>query len=361
MPSFAVHSGAVRIPKAIGERPLVPTVPNHFVPALVSLALRFELPPEQLFRRAGIDLDAARARGAGFSVAEVERLVDAFMGATKLPELALLLGEHIDPDSLGLFGQLVATSQTPRQAVAVFAAFKYLLHPSFDLRIEETEGMAILRYASNDATPIGEKPYYAETLLSAVVSLGRHFLGEKSTPHRATFRHARPAYASVYERIFRCPISFGAPCDALHYTAILLDRSLLGRSDAYHRTLRAQARDDLQPFQQLPIVEVRRLLHARIADPDLGIGDIARALGTSPRSLQRRLGEAGVSFRELRDEVRYQRAREALARGDMTIDQIAVGLGYRDRANFVRAFSRWAGQSPSRFRAGGGREPGRND
>jgi AraC-like DNA-binding protein len=335
---------------------LVPTVPNQFVPALVSLALRFELRPEKLFRRAGIDLDAARARGAGFSVAEVERLVDAFMAATKLPELALILGEHIDPDSLGSFGQLVATSRTPRDAVATFADFKYLLHPSFDLRIEETEAVAILRYASNDATPIGARPYYAEALLSAVVSLGRHFLGENTMPHRASFRHARPSYNQVYDRIFRCPITFDDAYDALHYRATLLDRSLLGRSDAYHRTLRAQAEDDLQPIQQLPVVQVRRVLHARIADPELGMVDVARVLGASARTLQRRLRETGTSFRELRDEVRYQRAQEALTRANATIDEIAADLGYRDRANFVRAFTRWAGQSPSRFRASSERE-----
>jgi len=337
---------------------VIATVPNRFVPALVSLALRFELPPERLFRRAGIDLDAARARGAGFSVTEVERLVDAFMGATKLPELALLLGEHIDPDSLGLFGQLVATSRTPRDAVAIFADFKYLLHPSFDLRIEEADGAAILRYASNDTTPIGDRSYYAEALLSAVVSLGRHFIGENTTPASATFRHPRPSYRPVYDRIFRCPISFDDSYDALYYPATLLDRSLLGRSDAYHRTLRAQAEEDLRSFQHLPLVEVRRVLHARIADPELGIGEIARVLGASARTLQRRLREAGVSFRELRDEVRYQRARETLLRGDATIDQIALDLGYRDRSNFVRAFTRWAGRSPSQFRAAPGpREP----
>jgi AraC-like DNA-binding protein len=328
-----------------------PTVPNHFVPALVSLAMRFELRPEKLFRRAGIDLDAARASGAGFSVHEVERLVDAFSGAIKLPELALLLGEQIDPGSLGLFGQLVATSSSPREAVATFADFKHLLHPSFDLRLEETDGLAVLRYASNDATPVGDKTYYAEALLSAVAALGRHFLGDAITPRRAAFRHARPPYIAVYDRIFRCPVAFEQPYDALWYPATLLDRSMLGRSDAYHRTLRAQAEDELRTLGRLPAAQVRRVLHARIADAELDIHDVARVLGVSERTLQRRLSEAGVSFRALRDETRYHRAQEALRHGDATIDEIAAALGYRDRANFVRAFTRWSGRSPSQFRA----------
>jgi AraC-like DNA-binding protein len=268
-----------------------------------------------------------------------------------------VLGEHIDPESLGLFGQLVATSATPREAVATFADFKLLLHPSFDLRLEEADGVAVLSYASHDDTAIGDRPYYAEALLSAVVSLGRHFLRDGTTPRRATFRHPRPAYVAVYERIFCCPIAFNQPYDTLEYAATLLDRPMLGRSDAYHRALHAQAEQDLRALQELPLGQVRRVLHARIADPELDIADVARVLGTSERTLQRRLREGGKSFRGLRDEVRYQRARESLALGDATIDETAFALGYRDRSNFVRAFTRWAGQSPSQFRAGVRRVP----
>ena len=349
MLSWVAGVAVVREDVARGTNALDPTVPNHFVPALVSLALRFQLRPEKLFRRAGIDLTAARARGAGFSVQEVERLVDAFLLESEVPELALVLGEHVDPENLGLFGQLVATSATPREAVGAFADFKYLLHPSFDVRLEGAGEVVLLRYASHDETPIGEKPYYAEALLSAVVSLGRHFLGDRILPRRAMFRHARPSYVAAYQRVFGCPIAFGQPFDALEYPARLLDRPMIGRSDAYHRTLRAQA--DLRAAHELPLAQVRRVLHTRISDPELDVADVARVLGVSHRTLQRRLREGGKSFRELRDEVRYQRARETLAGSDASIDEIASALGYRDRSNFVRAFSRWAGQSPSQLRA----------
>lgn len=330
---------------------LDPTVPNNFVPALVSLALRFQLRPEQLFRRAGIDLDAVRATGAGFSVREVERLVEVLMSESGVPEVALLLGEKIDPQSLGLFGQLIATSSSPREAMSTFADFKLLLHPSFDLRVEEGESFDVARYASNDEVPIGDKAYYAEALLASVMSLGEHFLGDRATPRKATFRHAAPAYVDVYHRIFRCPIAFGEPYDALFYPKGLLDRSMLGKSDAYHRTLRAQAEGALGALGQFPVAQVRRVLHTRIADPDLDVADVARVLGVSARTLQRRLGEGPQSFRALRDEVRFQRAKEGLRLGDANIDEIAIALGYRDRSNFVRAFTRWAGQSPSQFRA----------
>jgi len=319
------------------------------VPALVSFALRFQLQPEKLFRRAGIDLTAARAEGAGFSIQEVERLVEALMAATQLPEIALLLGERIDPESLGLFGQLIATSKTPRDAMATFSDFKYLLHPAFDVRLEQDDGTAVVRFASNDATPVGAKPYYAEALLSCMASLSAHFLPVRPKIERVTFRHARPSYVAVYQRIFQCPIEFDSAYDSLRYPLDLFEAKLLGHSAPYHRRLRAQAEVELRATQRLPIAQVRRVLHARIAEPDLDLADVARVLGLSARTLQRRLAEGGESFRDLHDEVRFQRARELLL-GGATTDDVAGALGYRDRANFVRAFTRWAGQSPSHFR-----------
>jgi AraC-like DNA-binding protein len=314
------------------------------------LALRFQLQPEKLFRRAGIDLNAARAAGAGFSVLEVERLVDALVAATELPQIALSLGEYIEPESLGLFGQLIATAATPRDAVATFSDFKYLLHPSFDLRLEVSDGVAIVLFASNDETPVGSKPYYAEALLSSVASLGHHFLADRVKLGRATFRHPRPSYFTAYERLFRCPIDFDCAFDSLHYPARLLDAKLLGHSEAYHRRLRAQAETELRATHRLPVAQVRRVLHARIAESELDLPAIAKVLGVSTRTLQRRLGESGKSFRELHDEVRFQRARELLA-GEASTDDVATALGYRDRANFVRAFTRWSRQSPSQYRA----------
>jgi AraC-like DNA-binding protein len=329
-----------------------PTVPNRFVPALVSLALRFKLGPERLFSRANIDLSAARAPGARFSVREVERLVDAFVAETKLPQLALLLGEHLDPESIGLFGQLVTTSATPREALATFSDFKLLLHPAFDLRCEEQGDDVIVRYASNDGSPIGDRPYYAEALLAAVVTLSSHFLGRALKTRAATFRHAAPAYADEYRRVFGCEIAWNSPSDSVTFPAGFLDAPLLSHSAAYHRTLRAQAQTELSRSSALAPAQVRRVIHSRVAEPELSLEDVAKTLALSARTLQRRLRDAGVGFRELRDYVRHERARELLAGSDLTVDAVASALGYTDRSNFVRAFARWQGQSPSAFRAG---------
>jgi AraC-like DNA-binding protein len=327
------------------------TVPNHFVPALVSISLRFRIGPERLFLCAGIDLTAARAPGAHFSVAEVERLVEALIELTATPQLGLLVGELIDPASLGVLGQLVATSASSQHAITTFSQFKQLLHPLFDLTVHTVGDHDVLAYASNDTTPIGDKPYYAEALLSTVVSLRRHFLGISGAPTEATFRHPKPSYLGEYERVFGCPIHFGRELDTLSFSHADVTAPMLGTSPGYHTMLRSQAEDELARSEPLVVAQVRRVIHGRLAEPDLSLADAAKQLAMSARTLQRRLGEAQVSFRQLRDQARHQEARRLLARRDLNSEQVALALGYTDRSNFVRAFERWEGTGPRGFRS----------
>lgn len=80
--------------------------------------------------------------------------------------------------------------------------------------------------------------------------------------------------------------------------------------------------------------------------------DVAEHLGTTPRTLRRALAAEGASFEALKDRVRYAMAREVLALTTLPIGDIALTLDFATPSAFVRAFRRWAGQTPSAFRAG---------
>jgi AraC-like DNA-binding protein len=80
------------------------------------------------------------------------------------------------------------------------------------------------------------------------------------------------------------------------------------------------------------------------------LDDVARARGESPRTLQRRLEAVGLTWRALRDAVREDEARLLLEQGQRSLPDIAEALGFSDQSVFARAFSRWTGVSPSRYR-----------
>ena len=81
----------------------------------------------------------------------------------------------------------------------------------------------------------------------------------------------------------------------------------------------------------------------------LSLLDSAQTLGIPPRSLQRRLAQMDSTFETLVEEWRSARA-IVLLTGDMPIQHIAARLGYSHPAHFTRAFHRWHGMAPARYR-----------
>jgi AraC family transcriptional regulator, regulatory protein of adaptative response / methylphosphotriester-DNA alkyltransferase methyltransferase len=89
---------------------------------------------------------------------------------------------------------------------------------------------------------------------------------------------------------------------------------------------------------------------------DLALDDIARRVASSRRQLQRAFAEIGnTTFREFLTEVRMDRAAEMLANGHGTVREVAHRVGYRQPAQFAKAFRKRHGVTPSRYRSGGGR------
>ena len=87
---------------------------------------------------------------------------------------------------------------------------------------------------------------------------------------------------------------------------------------------------------------------------DVSLDDIARRVASSRRQLQRAYAEiGGTTFREHLTRVRMQRAAELLSRRGLTVREVARRVGYRQPAQFAKAFRRYQGQAPSAFRSTG--------
>jgi AraC family transcriptional regulator, regulatory protein of adaptative response / methylphosphotriester-DNA alkyltransferase methyltransferase len=85
---------------------------------------------------------------------------------------------------------------------------------------------------------------------------------------------------------------------------------------------------------------------------ELSLDDIARRVASSRRQLQRAYAEIGrTTFREHLTAVRMQRAGEMLAGRGPTVREVAHRVGYRQPAQFAKAFRRHHGMSPSTFRS----------
>ena len=94
----------------------------------------------------------------------------------------------------------------------------------------------------------------------------------------------------------------------------------------------------------------KRVIHELLSSGNLTIEHTARKVGIPLRTLQRRLHYNGLTYSELVDEVRRESACRLLKADRMSVAEIAVALGFSDPSNFSRAFHRWLGVSPSKYR-----------
>ncbi|WP_277749301.1 helix-turn-helix transcriptional regulator [Solirhodobacter olei] len=93
------------------------------------------------------------------------------------------------------------------------------------------------------------------------------------------------------------------------------------------------------------------LIRRRIASGKPDIAEVARELGMSERTLQRRITEHGTSYRALLDEARRDLGRRLPSDGQNGIDEIAFLLGFQDTSSFYRAFRAWEGVTPAQWRS----------
>ena len=99
------------------------------------------------------------------------------------------------------------------------------------------------------------------------------------------------------------------------------------------------------------MLRVRAAIATSLDDGEAALEQVATKVGTSARSLQRVLHDHGVSFKELVDEMRRDRALTLLRDSELSINEVAAKVGFTDPTAFFRAFRRWTGTTPGAVRS----------
>jgi AraC-like DNA-binding protein len=111
------------------------------------------------------------------------------------------------------------------------------------------------------------------------------------------------------------------------------------------RLLGQRARAEHGIVAQVHAVVIRNLARDRVR-----LASIAGELKLAPRTLQRKLAEAGASYQQVLDQARYALATDYLRRPELSLVDIAFLLGYQEQSAFTHAFKEWAGVNPGAWR-----------
>ncbi|MEM9487763.1 MAG: helix-turn-helix domain-containing protein, partial [Myxococcota bacterium] len=174
------------------------------------------------------------------------------------------------------------------------------------------------------------------------------------------FRHPAPRSAAAHRAFFGCAVVFEAEHNELVLPTAVVDRiAPVTANPAMAQYFDQRAAEQLRQLKGAQTFSARiqvALLRA-LASGEPTMGDLARQLGMAARTLRRRLHDEGVTFRELLDDVRRQRAEQLVGDPDYSVGDIAFLLGFSEPSAFSRAFKRWFGVTPRGYRQRGSTTP----
>ncbi|WP_242393268.1 AraC family transcriptional regulator [Anaeromyxobacter oryzisoli] len=318
--------------------------------ALVEACGRLGLDPDRLLARAGIERARLEDPDSRLEAGQADAVWREALLASGDPALALRAAEQTPFGAFRVLDYLGASGATVGEGLRRVAAYFPLVDPRAALAVEEEAGGAVslvFRAVGGGALPPQAQEYTLAILASRVRQVTRAPRPELG--FRFTF--SRPAHAAEHARVLGVEPAYGAPVAALVLSRATWDAPtsggdprLLAALDEHARALlgRASGGDGA--------ARTRAAIWAELTGREPSLAAVARRLGTSPRTLQRRLEEEGTRFAAEVDRVRRERAESLLTAPDVAIAEVSWLVGFAEQSAFTRAFRRWTGTSPSAWR-----------
>jgi AraC-like DNA-binding protein len=297
--------------------------------------------PEALATAAGLPLRVFDEPDIYVRAAQVVDFLELAATTGHCPDFGLRQARRLPLGILGQGWMIMRAAATIGEALRDFSQLYGLYTDAGSLRCEGRRDGAWMVY---DFLPVGrwgERQIVYLTLgcICLFVSASR---GHAWRSPRVQLRDQ--ALPRAFGEFFGSGLQCGAERDA-----VLVDHDTLAApmGSGHVRRLVHRALSGQAASRGLAVTaQVKAVLSMLLRHDHCSIEALGDALSLSPRTLQRRLMEAGTSYRAVVDEVRADLAWRHVTRTDLSFALVANLLGYDNQAAFSRAFRRWYGRNP---------------
>ncbi|MFI0419323.1 AraC family transcriptional regulator [Spongiactinospora sp. 9N601] len=325
-------------------------VSMHFVRAAVESTERAGLDVRRAMREQALWPLAPRASATHVSC---ERAVEALRVLWRLTGDELLrLGPR--PVPLGTFRMIsLGLIHVPdlRAALERLADFASITTGYSRSRFVTDGSAGRIELAADPATP-AVPPLAAEIMLAQIHRFAAWLTGRRIPLSRLELPFPEPGYSAEYPAIFGMAPSFGAPVASIGFEARHLAVPVIrAEPDLLHYIDRSPA--DLiyrRDYGTTTADQVRNAVERYGPGNRARAEDVAARLSISVQHMRRLLRREGTSFHRIRDEVLRDIAVAGLRDGGESVEEISRRLGFSEPSAFRRAFTRWVGSPPGRYR-----------
>ncbi|HSE32622.1 MAG TPA: AraC family transcriptional regulator [Pyrinomonadaceae bacterium] len=328
------------------------TIQAKAIEKIINFATQQGVQPSDLY--AAVNLNAAVLQDPDNRI-PFSQLVLLYETAAELTgdsNFGLHLGEIVDPKLFDVVGYSALNSATLGEAFTRVARYHSVWTDGAMFKVEVSDPTSAIFYRYVDESILSHRQD-SEMTFASVAALCRVAVYEGWTPTLVEFKHSEPQDISEQLRLFRCPITFGAPVNKLVFDSSSLDLPIATADPGLCRMLDRHAEELLAKFPPRDsfISNARTIISKELNGGNASLERVAAQMGLSARTLQRKLHELGTSHNDLVDQIRHELAKRYLREREMAICEVAYLLGFSEPSSFHRAFKRWTGVTPKEFRA----------
>jgi AraC-like DNA-binding protein len=327
-------------------------VTGAYLQPLLETAAASGVDAGRLAQAAGVPPDALHADS--LAARHYIALLDAGSRLSGDPHFGLHLGERVRPGTFSVYGLVLMACRDFGQALEQTQRYEQLAHDLGRTHLALDRDDALYGWTSH--YPAASR-HLVESVFAGIRVFGSWLAGRPLGPRSLSFVHRSDAPPDEYLRVLGVAPQFGAPANVARFDAALLGMPVPNADPSLYPVLRQHAERLLGERSAAGAgvpAQVRAELIRRLSQGGARLPAVAEQLGMSPRTLQRKLADAGSSFQDVLDGVRYELARDYLRQRELGLVDIAFLLGYQEQSAFTHAFREWSGLNPGAWREAAG-------
>jgi AraC-like DNA-binding protein len=324
---------------------------------LVDFGQERGLAPAKLLAGTQLSLAQLSDPNVELTAAQELRVTGNLLRLLKHPAgLGLELGVRYHFSAYGVWGYGLISSATAGDAMALALRFLPLTYAFTVITYHEEEHLGVLSFGEPELAD-DVKRFVVERDMAAAAVLLHEIGGDDFALSRFTLRASRPPSAHGLAQVGWKLFGVEPECSA-RLNSLAFDRSFLRRplpqANPITASMCEQMCSRLIEERRVRLGTAAMIRHYLSAAPGTTLptlGNMARLMNTSERTLKRRLHDEGTTFRALLAESRSAMAETLLRESGLALGEIAERLGFADLSTFSQAFKRWYGVAPSAFRS----------
>jgi AraC-like DNA-binding protein len=306
--------------------------------------------PARLLERHGIEPRSVRDPDSFLDCRSVVDLLEDCGSRFNDPLFGLKLAERQAPEVYGCVAALCRSAATLGEAVEAWVEYLPVVHsPEAQMELRVGRDTAELCWGTRTDLGVNDQANYQAFVLNT--QMLRALGGPRFKASYARLAtDVRPKDIPEIEARLGCAVrgraevnAIAFPTEALRRPVATSNRLLFRLVGGYLARVKAASRIGL-------VDRVEDYVRGALPSGGCSIENCAEKLGISVRTLQAQLARHGVRFSELLERRRIELAKEHLRAEALSLDEVAALLGYSEQTSFGRAFKRWTGSTPQRFR-----------